>query len=44
MIETASDLDASGKEVELADEEEHEKVVTEALLLLEKFRKCRKPL
>ena len=38
MIETASDLVASGKEVELGEKEEPEKDVTGALLVLEKIQ------
>ena len=38
VIETASDLGASGKEVEQGEKEEPEKDVTEALLVLEKSR------
>ena len=38
LIETASDLGASGKEVELGDKKEPEKDLTEALLVLEKIQ------
>ena len=38
VIETASDLVASGKKVELGEKEVPEKDVTEALLVLEKIQ------
>ena len=38
VIETASDLDASDKKVELHKEEEPEKYITETLLVLEKIQ------
>ena len=38
MIETASDLGASGKEVELGEKEDHEKDETVALLVLEQIQ------
>ena len=38
VIETASDVSASGKEVEPGEKEENEKDVTEALLVFEKIQ------
>ena len=38
VIEIASDLGASGKEVELGEEEETKKDVSEALLVIKKSR------
>ena len=45
MFEIASDIVTSGKEVELEEKVEHEKDVTEALLILEQIQikeKCKK--
>ena len=42
VFKTASDLGASGKEVQLGQNEEPEEGVTEALLVLEKVRQRRK--
>ena len=38
MVETASDIGASGKDVERGEKEEPEEGVTEALIVLEKSR------
>ena len=38
VVEIASDIDASGKEVEMGEKAEQEKDVTEAVLFLNKSR------